>query len=198
MVIRWTDKWIIVSILYRKYSVRGWLLLYLEVPQVDTQVVCTEVGLLVGVDTDGVDVVGVRVGEYPARRRFHHELHRLDYRHLHTVNIKLIKIILLVLIHLHRIQNGVKSFKSIHLSVILLWSIKNGRQTFSIQEVFFVSSCQLFSLVLNYSYSGDVFRYLGRKLKSFFFITLFCAHGVSRGIWEGHRPRHVTSPRLHM
>lgn len=78
-------------------------------------------------------------------------------------------------------QNGVKSFKSIHLSVILLWSIKNGRQTFSIQEVFFVSSCQLFSLVLNYSYSGDVFRYLGRKLKSFLFITLFCAHEVSLG-----------------
>lgn len=112
--------------------------------------------------------------------------------------IKLIKIILLVLIHLHRIQNEVNRFKSIHLSVILLWSIKNGRQTFSIQEVFFVSSCKLFSLVLNYSYSCDVFRYLGRMLKSFLFITLFCAHRVSRGMWEGYRPRHVTSPRLHL
>lgn len=163
----------------QKIFCRGWLLLYLEVPQVDAQVVCTEVGLLVGVDTDGVDVVGVRVGEYPARRRFHHQLHRLDYRHLHTVNIISTSSFYQDRFNSSTIQNGVKSFKSIHLSDILLWSIKYGRQKFSIQEVFFVSSCQLFSLVLNYSYTGDVFRYLGRKLKSFLFITLFCAHGVS-------------------
>lgn len=112
--------------------------------------------------------------------------------------IKLSKIILLVLIHLHKIQNGVKSFKSIHLSVILLWSIKNGRQTFSIQEVFFVSSCQLFRLILNYSYSVMSSGTWEESWKVSLFIILFCAHGVSRGMWEGHRPRHVTFPRLHL
>ena len=44
----------------------------LQVPQVDPEVICGDVRLEVGVDRDGVDVVGVGVGEYSAWRGLHH------------------------------------------------------------------------------------------------------------------------------
>lgn len=47
----------------------------LQVPQVDAQVVSRQVGLVVAVDRDRVDVVGVGVGEHPARAGLHHEVH---------------------------------------------------------------------------------------------------------------------------
>lgn len=51
-------------------------------PEVDPQVIGWHVGLVVGVDGDGVDVVGVGVGEHSARAHLHHEVHRLQHRHL--------------------------------------------------------------------------------------------------------------------
>ena len=47
----------------------------LQVPQVDSQIVCGHVGLVVAVDGDGVDVVGVCVGEHPPRSSLHHQVH---------------------------------------------------------------------------------------------------------------------------
>lgn len=47
----------------------------LQVPQVDAQVVCRQVGLIVAVDRDGVDMVRVSVGEHPPWTGFHHEVH---------------------------------------------------------------------------------------------------------------------------
>ena len=54
----------------------------LHVPQVDAEVVGREVRLAVRVHADRVDVVGVRVGEDAARRRLHHQFHRLQYWNL--------------------------------------------------------------------------------------------------------------------
>lgn len=54
----------------------------LQVPEVDAQVVRRQVGLVVAVDGDGVDVVGVRVRKHPAGTRFHHEIHGPEHRHL--------------------------------------------------------------------------------------------------------------------
>lgn len=53
-----------------------------QMPEVDPQVIGWHVGLVVGVDGDGVDVVGVGVGEHSARAHLHHEVHRLQHRHL--------------------------------------------------------------------------------------------------------------------
>lgn len=47
----------------------------LEVPQVDAEVVCGQIRLVVTVDWDRVDMIGVSVGEYPAGTGFHHEVH---------------------------------------------------------------------------------------------------------------------------
>lgn len=47
----------------------------LEVPEVDAEVVCRQVGLIVTVDWDRVDMVGVSVGEHPPWTGFHHEVH---------------------------------------------------------------------------------------------------------------------------
>ena len=54
----------------------------LQVPQVDPEVVGGDVGLEVGVDGDGVDVVGVCVAEDTPRRRLHHQVHGLQHGHL--------------------------------------------------------------------------------------------------------------------
>lgn len=53
-----------------------------QMPEVDPQVVRRHVGLVVGVDRDGVDVVGVGVGEHSARAHFHHQVHGLQHWHL--------------------------------------------------------------------------------------------------------------------
>ena len=53
----------------------------LQMPEVDPEIVSGHVGLLVTVDRDGVDVVGVCVGENPAWRRLHHEFHGLELGH---------------------------------------------------------------------------------------------------------------------
>lgn len=54
----------------------------LQVPEVDAQVVGRQVRGVVAVDGDGVDVVGVRVGERPARAGLHHQVHGLQRGHL--------------------------------------------------------------------------------------------------------------------
>ena len=54
----------------------------LHVPEVDAEVVGREVRLAVRVDTDRVDVVGVRVGEDAPRRRLHHQFHRFQHGNL--------------------------------------------------------------------------------------------------------------------
>lgn len=48
-----------------------------QVPEVDPQVIGRHVGLVVGVDGDGVDVVGVGVGEHSPRTHLHHQVHGL-------------------------------------------------------------------------------------------------------------------------
>lgn len=54
----------------------------LEVPKVNAQVICRQVRFVVTVDRDGVDVVGVSVGEHPAWAGFHHEVHGYQNWHL--------------------------------------------------------------------------------------------------------------------
>lgn len=54
---------------------------YLQVPQVEPEVVRRQVRLLVRVDRYRVDVVGVSVGKDPTGRRLHHQIHRFDRWH---------------------------------------------------------------------------------------------------------------------
>lgn len=51
-------------------------------PEVDAQVVRGHVRLAVAVDGDGVDVVGVAIGEDPPGAHLHHQIHRLQHGHL--------------------------------------------------------------------------------------------------------------------
>lgn len=51
-------------------------------PEVDPKVVSRHVGLVVRVDGDGVDVVGVGVGEHSAWAHLHHQVHRFQHGHL--------------------------------------------------------------------------------------------------------------------
>lgn len=53
-----------------------------QVPEVDPQVIGWHVGLVVGVDRDGVDVVGVGVGEHSPGAHLHHQVHGLQHRNL--------------------------------------------------------------------------------------------------------------------
>lgn len=53
-----------------------------QVPEVDAQVICRHVRLTVAVDGDGVDVVGVAIGEDPPRAHLHHQVHGLQHWHL--------------------------------------------------------------------------------------------------------------------
>ena len=53
-----------------------------QVPQVDAQVVRRQVRLTVGVDGDGVDVVGVGVGKHPPRAHLDHQVHGHQHGHL--------------------------------------------------------------------------------------------------------------------
>lgn len=53
-----------------------------QMPEVDPQVISRHVGLIVRVDRDGVDVVGVSVGKYSPGAHLHHKVHRLQHRHL--------------------------------------------------------------------------------------------------------------------
>ena len=60
----------------------------LDVPQVDAQVVGRHERLLVAVQRDRVDVIGVRVGEYALGHRFDlHAVHVLDNRYGHVANV---------------------------------------------------------------------------------------------------------------
>ncbi len=43
-----------------------------QVPQIDPEVIGGQIRLVVAVDGDGVDVVGVSVGVNPPRTRLHH------------------------------------------------------------------------------------------------------------------------------
>ena len=47
----------------------------LQVPEVDSEVVRGDEGLQVGVDGDGVDVVGVSVTEHPSGCGLNHQVH---------------------------------------------------------------------------------------------------------------------------
>lgn len=47
----------------------------LEVPEVDAEVICRQVSLIVTVDWDRVDMVGVGVGKHPPWTGLHHEVH---------------------------------------------------------------------------------------------------------------------------
>lgn len=55
-----------------------------QMPEVDPQVISRHVGLIVGVDGDGVDVVGVGVGKHSPRAHLHHQVHWHQHRHLKT------------------------------------------------------------------------------------------------------------------
>lgn len=56
----------------------------LQVPEVDAEVVRGQIRLVVAVDRDGVDMVGVSVGEHPPGTGFHHEVHGYQHRHLRS------------------------------------------------------------------------------------------------------------------
>ncbi len=58
-----------------------------QMPEVNPQVISWHVGLIVGVDGDGVDVVCVGVGEYSPGAHLHHQVHRLQHRHLEKSNL---------------------------------------------------------------------------------------------------------------
>lgn len=47
----------------------------LQVPEVDAEVICRQICLVVAVDRDGVDMIGVSVGKHPPGTGFHHEVH---------------------------------------------------------------------------------------------------------------------------
>lgn len=53
-----------------------------QVPEVDAEVVCRQVRGVVAVDGDGVDVVGVCVGEHPPGSGLHHQVHGPKHGHL--------------------------------------------------------------------------------------------------------------------
>lgn len=53
-----------------------------KIPQVYPEVVRGHVGLVVAVDGDGVDVVGVCVGKHPPRSGLHHQVHGPQHGHL--------------------------------------------------------------------------------------------------------------------
>lgn len=53
-----------------------------QVPQIDPEVIGRQIRLVVTVDGDGVDVVGVSVGVNPPRTRLHHQIHRLEHWNL--------------------------------------------------------------------------------------------------------------------
>lgn len=54
----------------------------LQVPQVHPEIVSRDERLEVGVDRDGVDVVGVGVAEHPSGCSLNHQVHGLQHRHL--------------------------------------------------------------------------------------------------------------------
>lgn len=54
----------------------------LQVPQVHPEVVSRDERLEVGVDRDGVDVVGVRIAENASGRCLNHQVHGLQHWHL--------------------------------------------------------------------------------------------------------------------
>lgn len=54
----------------------------LQMPEVNAQVICRQVGLTVAVDRDGVDVVGVSVGKHSPGAGFHHQVHGPEYWYL--------------------------------------------------------------------------------------------------------------------
>lgn len=47
----------------------------LQVPEVDAEVVCRQIRLVVAVDRDGVDMIGVSVGKHPPGTGLHHQVH---------------------------------------------------------------------------------------------------------------------------
>lgn len=53
-----------------------------KVPQVYPQVVRRHVGLVVAVDGDGVDVVGMSIGKHPPGGGLHHQVHGPEHRYL--------------------------------------------------------------------------------------------------------------------
>lgn len=59
---------------------------YLEMPEVDPEVIRAEVCLLITVDAYTVYVIGVRIGEYSPRRCLHHQLHWLYGWHLRNAH----------------------------------------------------------------------------------------------------------------
>lgn len=53
-----------------------------QVPHIDAEVIGRQVGLPVAVDRDGVDMVGVSVGEDSPGSNLYHQVCRLQHRHL--------------------------------------------------------------------------------------------------------------------
>lgn len=51
-------------------------------PHIDAEVVGRQVGLPVAVDRDGVDVVGVSIGEDPSGANLDHQIGGFQHRHL--------------------------------------------------------------------------------------------------------------------
>lgn len=58
------------------------LIRYIQVPQVDAQVIRRQVRFRVRIDRDRIDVIRVRVGVDAARGCFDHEFHRLQHGYL--------------------------------------------------------------------------------------------------------------------
>lgn len=53
-----------------------------QIPEVDPEVIGWHVGLIVGVDGDGVDVISVSVGKHSPRGHLHHQIHGFQHGNL--------------------------------------------------------------------------------------------------------------------
>lgn len=50
-----------------------------KMPEVDSKVICRQVGFLITVDGYGIDMIGMSISKYSTRTSFYHQLHWLKH-----------------------------------------------------------------------------------------------------------------------
>lgn len=53
-----------------------------KVPHVDAEVVSRQVGLPIAIDWDGIDMIGMSIGEHPSWTNLYHQVRRFEHRNL--------------------------------------------------------------------------------------------------------------------